>query len=165
MDHQPRWQFSLRLMLGLTAVVACTSAIVSTEPTWWSGLFLGFLTFAFPAALIMVVVYGHGYWRTFAIGALVPTLECSFVSVMAVLWAGIVTIAPNGPPQVTNIEFEALAGYFEGFAKLFHAAAAVYWTFAVVIGIFCVGVRWLLERGKARQAGRAMAAGPAATAS
>jgi len=59
MDRPPRWQFSLRLMLGFTAVVACASATVSAEPSWWSGLFLGLLTFAFPAALIMVIVYGQ----------------------------------------------------------------------------------------------------------
>jgi len=62
---------------------------------------------------------------------------------------------------VPNIEFEALINYFEDFAKLFRAGAAVYWTFAIAIGTFCVGVRWLLERGKVEPGVPTTAAGHA----
>jgi len=75
MDRSHRWQFSLTTLLILTAVVAVTSAAVSAPPSWVSGLALGFLSFAFPTAFVLVIVHGEGYWRTFCIGALVPSLE------------------------------------------------------------------------------------------
>ncbi|HEV3005888.1 MAG TPA: hypothetical protein VGX78_15585 [Pirellulales bacterium] len=251
MNHSPRWQFSLFTLLALTAVVAATAAAVSSPPNWFSGLALGFLSFAFPVAFTLVIVYGEGYWRAFCIGALAPSLEGWIMSGLAVLWVTVetfVTLAsvpaaavaptpagfsatytatvttveydspdasvdlpssPAGIDGVTTAGFEApalasdvspptptvdsagggdgigatstpavgspvtaavvappppgtITGSYgvdynvipllsESFARLYRVGGAVYWTFAVALGLFAVVVRWLIERAKVRR--------------
>jgi len=244
MDRSPRWQFSLITMLALTAVVAVTSAAVSSSANWISGMALGFLSFAFPTAFVLVIVYGEGYWRAFCIGALVPSLEGWAMSAFAVLFvavesfatsasmmstattmtpsyaapspAGIVPDAipssgfappgdqgiapvaiyedsdaapstfppspasPNGVSATTDegdvapnvgvsyssqvaipvntttsvrtygVDYRSIRPMATSFAQLFRVGGAIYWTFAALLGFFAVGVRWLIERSKAR---------------
>jgi hypothetical protein len=269
MDRSPRWQFSLLTLLALTAVVAVTSAAVTSPPNWISGMALGFLSFAFPTAFVLVIVYGEGYWRAFCIGALVPSLEGWVMSAFAVLFVAVESFAtsatmvttpappttmmtptyaapasagsvpdggivpaavppsgysapddpsgapvaiyensdvtpatappspaspnsatappppaspdsvtaavdesgdasaaaPNvgvsystsaGPITTTNIrtygvEYRAIQPMATSFAQLFRVGGAIYWTFAAILGFFAVGVRWLIERSKARR--------------
>jgi hypothetical protein len=122
MNHSPRWQFSLFTLLALTAVVAATAGAVTSPPNWFSGLTLGFLSFAFPVGFTLVIVYGEGYWRAFCIGALAPSLECWIMSGLAVLWITVETFVtssgmatavvptPTGPvtytTTVTSGEFD-----------------------------------------------------------
>jgi hypothetical protein len=251
MNHSPRWQFSLFTLLALTAVVAATAAAVSSPPNWFSGLALGFLSFAFPVAFTLVIVYGEGYWRAFCIGALAPSLEGWIMSGLAVLMvtvesfvtsAGVPTatmvapmpatvpsysvpvtgveydtsdatvdipsspagidgvttagfevptlpsdlaspmptvdsadggdgidttsnpavgspapatvVAPAPPGTVTGsygVDYDVIPLLSESFARLYRVGGAVYWTFAVALGLFAVVVRWLIERAKVRR--------------
>ncbi len=101
MDRSPRWQFSLLTLLSLTAVVAVTSAAVTSPPNWISGMALGFLSFAFPTAFVLVIVYGEGYWRAFCIGALVPSLEGWVMSAFAVLFVAVESFATSATMVTT----------------------------------------------------------------
>jgi hypothetical protein len=101
MDRSPRWQFSLLTLLALTAVVAVTSAAVTSPPNWISGMALGFLSFAFPTAFVLVIVYGEGYWRAFCIGALVPSLEGWIMSAFAVMFVAVESFATSATMVTT----------------------------------------------------------------
>jgi hypothetical protein len=253
MQYSPRWQFSLLTLFALTAVVAATCAAVTSPPHWISGLALGFLSFAFPVAFVLVIVYGEGYWRAFCIGALVPSLEGWAISGLAVLMVTLessvniaavpptttvyspsppgVYSAPVGqvslPPDPTSVtaagysdpmaapapapvpteanraleppaaaqdtpggvtaatfedpsataattapvyatsttmpaasasisfgvEYDAIRPLAASFARSFRVGGALYWTFAVALGFFAVGVRWLIERARLRRMG------------
>jgi hypothetical protein len=103
MDRSPHWQFSLLTLLALTAVVAVTSAAVTSPPNWISGMALGFLSFAFPTAFMLVIVYGEGYWRAFCIGALVPSLEGWVMSAFAVLFVAVESFATSATMVTTPV--------------------------------------------------------------
>jgi hypothetical protein len=51
-----------------------------------------------------------------------------------------------------GVAFETIEPLAAGFAQIFRVGGAVYWAFAVALGFFAVGVRWLIETGKRRRA-------------
>jgi hypothetical protein len=69
----PRFQFTIRSMLILTAIVAVLCSILFAMPDWAADLFLFFLAMFIPAILVTLLVYGTRNQRTFGVGALFPT--------------------------------------------------------------------------------------------
>jgi hypothetical protein len=66
-------QFSLRTMLLLMTVSALACGALFAAPPIVGLSIVGiFLLFFTPTVLAIVVIYGSGYGRTFAIGALIP---------------------------------------------------------------------------------------------
>jgi hypothetical protein len=65
-------RFSIRSILILTAVAALFSALLFGMPDFFA--FLGMLAISWltPTCLICAIVYGRGYTRAFAIGAIIP---------------------------------------------------------------------------------------------
>lgn len=66
-------QFSLRAMLALMTLSALACGALFAAPLRVGIPIVGISLFVFaPTVLAIVVIYGNGYTRTFAIGALVP---------------------------------------------------------------------------------------------
>lgn len=182
-------------LLACAATTAVVIAAVACPVNWFTGLVLGFLSFAFPTACVLAIVYAGGYVRTFAIGALVPSLEGWFVSAMAVLAVGAeimlpttaavpaVAMAPSPPAQGVTVKVNmsspdgtetldqvSVSSYLlipdvcRQFGETFQVAGAVYWSFSIVLGLFAVTARWLVERAKAPRGLPAAEAQPGATA-
>ena len=75
---RPKFQFTIRSMLILTAVVAVICSMVFAMPGWSGKYLFGFISVTLPGVLISILFYGTPYQKTFAAGALVP----SFISVL-----------------------------------------------------------------------------------
>jgi hypothetical protein len=73
-DIAPRrpFQFTLRTMFIVTTAVAVTLSGLCTPIAGVQALTLLFLSVAVPMILVVALVYGRGYRRTFAIGGLFP---------------------------------------------------------------------------------------------
>jgi hypothetical protein len=64
------FQYSLRTLFIITTVLAILCAGLFAAPGWMRILVLIFWLIAYPIAIISLVIYGHGYLRSFSIGAL-----------------------------------------------------------------------------------------------
>ncbi len=67
------FQFSLRSLFILTTVLAATLGLLFRAPPVVSVSTAGFFILSLPMVLVIVLIYGRGYTRTFCIGALFPT--------------------------------------------------------------------------------------------
>ncbi|MBN2216262.1 MAG: hypothetical protein JW719_02685 [Pirellulales bacterium] len=67
-----RFQFSIRSMLILTAVVAVICSVLFAMPGWLAWIILGFTFLTIPGVFISILTYGTPYQKTFAIGAMSP---------------------------------------------------------------------------------------------
>ncbi|HEV3340673.1 MAG TPA: hypothetical protein VG125_09960 [Pirellulales bacterium] len=71
-DMPSRFQFSIRLLLIATAVIAAAVAAVAAEPTWQSCLALEFLSLVFASIAILAAFKSQGSLRVFWVAAAVP---------------------------------------------------------------------------------------------
>lgn len=67
------YQFTLRALLGATALVALFGGLLFAAPPVVRGLTAIALMLLMPMVWTVVLTYGRGYVRTFAIGALLPS--------------------------------------------------------------------------------------------
>ncbi|MGH7136686.1 MAG: hypothetical protein ACREHD_13165, partial [Pirellulales bacterium] len=145
-----RPQFSLRVLLFVTAMVCLAAATLHRAPPkdWYGGdQQWGELGFAvhvqawlrlaacvvFPAALIAAAAARGGYSRAFCLGALLP----AGVPLLLVLYgtAGIL--------EFTNV--------FRGYAVLSHMLSeriGALWLCAPCVGFVCVVIRWFLSMSR-----------------
>ncbi len=134
-----RWQFGLRTMFVVTALVAFCCATLFTLPNTVAVLLLA-LAVVLPALLTTFLVYGGGYLRTFCIGALFPAGVALYPSAWFLAYLLMATAD-------RNMYWEQLAG--AEFAHLCRWIAGTSWVFAIVVGLMCVGARWAVS-GKKR---------------
>ncbi len=124
-----RLQFSLRGLLVLMTVSAFVCGLLFAAPAWVGLLLVVFQCTAMPVAVTVMIIYGRGYLRTFAIGAMFPGFLALFYS-YAVLLSGL------GDLDDESLQTRLmLAAYLVG---LF-VVMALYGGTAMV-------VRWLVER-------------------
>ena len=131
-------QFSLRTMFVLTACVAVACTVLFAVPDPLAVPLLLALTIAVPAVLATFVIYGRGYLRTFCIGALFPTATALYASAW---FLGFCLL------DADVSDWYELAT--EDAAVVYRWYAGISWVLAVVIGLICVGARWLVA-GKKR---------------
>ncbi|HWB13511.1 MAG TPA: hypothetical protein VG826_30075 [Pirellulales bacterium] len=67
-----RFQFSIRLLLVVTAAIAAAVAAVAAEPAWQSCLALEFLAMLFASIAVIAATKSHGAFRVFWIAVAVP---------------------------------------------------------------------------------------------
>ncbi|MCE5268103.1 MAG: hypothetical protein LLG00_09480, partial [Planctomycetaceae bacterium] len=63
------FQFTLSTMLIVTTLVAVACSLFFRMPIVPATFALLFVSLALPAVLTTVLIYGHGYGRTFCLGA------------------------------------------------------------------------------------------------
>ncbi len=122
-------QFSLRTILVVMTLSALLCGLLFASPGFVGMLTLFFLYTAAPVALTITIVYGRGYLRTFAIGAMFPGGLAVFFS-YAVLFSG-------------------FGGLYEGELGIRLVLCAYLVGLFVVLGLyggFAMLVRWLVER-------------------
>ncbi len=71
-DRAGKRLLHLPFLLGLFVVLAVLYALFFSPPDWLSGFALLFTLSVAPVALAVCIVYGRGFFRTFAIGAVFP---------------------------------------------------------------------------------------------
>jgi len=128
----PRFQFSPLSMFAVTTAVAVVCSLAfSMSDMVAIPLFLLF-SVVLTAVLITIIVYGRGYQRTFCIGAVVPfgvlLLTLGFVGAILFL---------EGPRTQPSTYRLVVCGC---------------WLSSLLVGVVCVGVRWLVERRPASPA-------------
>jgi hypothetical protein len=69
----PRFQFTIRSMLILTAVVAVLCSVFFAMPDWAGEMVIVFLACLVPSILVIVLTDGNRNQRAFGIGALFPS--------------------------------------------------------------------------------------------
>ena len=141
----PRFQFTISQMIVLTTVVAIFCAATFAVPTWLSIMLANCFGLLVPMVLTVVLVYGHGYERTFCIGALFP--------------AGFMGWQQFGPFAYHFIFTDFFPRNIDADAQL------KVWLFLLgvlavsgIFGVGAMGVRWTIEsrrQRKEREAGRA----------
>ena len=126
------FQFTIRSLLAVTALTAIFLSCLFGGPDWLAGFAVYLVALSGPVTLITILVYGHGYQRTFCIGAL------TFV--------GALTLFLYGDTYPLFFLLEGLEGE-EGFALRcyalvgLHAGALI----ASFFGILAIFVRQLVE--------------------
>ena len=142
-EHRP-FQFTLRTMFIVTTVVAM----------WCSGLFAPYAlsqlvtvtlwVFTVPVVLVVMLIYGRGYMRTFAIGGLFttfPLLICHVVLVYSLVMVAI-SLASGGNADWSDAFGTAIPDESRLAAGLFCAG---YTAVIFLFGFLAMGVRWMVE--------------------
>jgi hypothetical protein len=132
-----RPQFSLRSMFVLVAVVSVVLAVMFTLPDTPAGFVLLFTSFALPAGLTVVVIYGSGYLRTICIGSLFPAGTLLFG--LGLLWG--IMLVNDGPPTPDH-----LIELAQGMGQEGRAFVGFTWVLSLLTGLVAVGLRRLVER-------------------
>ena len=127
-------QFSLRTMFVVTTSLAVVLPLLLTAPLQVRVICSGVLVIMLPVVLTTALVYGHGYYRTFCIGALIP--------------AGL-TAMPVGSSWLFIASMQQSLDPFFGDTPYAPAIyVAVDFLASLLAGLVAILVRWLIERPK-----------------
>ncbi len=121
------FQFSLRTLFILTTFLAAALGMLVTAPTIVRLCTAGFFTLLLPMVLVIVLIYGRGYARTFCVGALFPSA--------ILLW----------PVSGYPVFFYAIATDFDEmgwWAGLWVASIVI---ISTIFGLLAIGVRRAIE--------------------
>ncbi len=132
-------QFGLQAMLGMTAVVAVVCTLFFSIPPVVATPLMIVLMVTLPAVLTTVLVYGRGYQRTFCLGAIFP--------------AGIMLLCTSLMLMIHSISaYQNSVATWEGFAErvgpYYRPYVALTLGAALAVGLICVVVRWIVDRGE-----------------
>ncbi len=127
---RPRFQFSLRLVLGVITAFAIVLAGLTTGPERRAVLTAISLSLCYPAALTIMVIRGRGYIRAFCVGALVPA--AGMLPVALFFGAGALEMSSTSGPSDT-MRFYAVMFLACSFGP------------TVLFGLLAIGVRYLVE--------------------
>jgi hypothetical protein len=135
-----RFQFSIRWLLAVTAIVGVALAALSAKPNWISGGVIQLIFLMMPGLVAILLVVGRGNVRAFAIGALVPAL----IGVPIVVWfliAGGLQVAGSFPPYTAV----GMAEYLFGRPVVVMRVFAIFiWSATLFGGTAAVVIRWLV---------------------
>jgi hypothetical protein len=134
------FQYSLKTLFALTAVVAILCSLVISSPISVAAVTALFLMTMVPAGLIAMLIYDRGYLRTFAAGALFPAVAIlhwspTFYSYMIFQFG-----TSSGPVR---------AGLKTDMDRMYLAISIVI-GFGMILsaGLLAVFVRWLIESSR-----------------
>lgn len=137
-----RFQFSVRALLLVTALVAAVSWLTYLAPSSIGIPALSVLTMVLASSLIIVLVYGDVSGRPFCIGALVP-LVTSLLQGHAD--EGPFNLKTFGASMASSEP--AMAEFFDGI----QGELGMFILSGVVTGLLAVGLHWWLTSGHARE--------------
>ncbi len=129
-------QFSMRSMFVATAVVAVLCSLgLATPPAFAAPVFM-LLSLALPGLLGVLMVYGRGNWRTFAVAAMFPAGGWAIVACLAPI-----VFAVDQRDQ----NLGALAGRLKQMGIGYQLCSAVVILLAMVVGVLGIVVRRAVE--------------------
>jgi uncharacterized membrane protein len=132
-----KFQFSIRFLLLLSAVVGLTVASYLWRPSMYSLAARGALTVIIASLLIVASIFSMGAKRAFLIGAAVPPVLAAFVCALVALQ---LAVAYRSLGASVDQQIEQVANILR-----FNVA---YWCFAPVNGAICALAYWLLHRNE-----------------
>jgi hypothetical protein len=131
------FQFSLRALFGLTTAVAVICAGLFSPVAWVQIVTACYLAVTVPMALVIALIYGGGYLRTFAIGAMFP----ASLIMWGALWFAVLFIfngSLDGP--VSRLFSDS-----DQDRLLLGVAVSIATTLVMLGGLIAMGVRWMVE--------------------
>ncbi len=130
----PRFQFGLGTLFWITTATAIVFAVTFRVPAVVAIPLMLFMSAALlPAVWTTIIVYGRSYQRTFSIGAMFPSGMLMFFAFFATLDRGMSFYRWNSPlPSEDDFWFRIVMFGF--------------WLSSVLVGLACVGIRWLVEK-------------------
>ena len=131
-----RFQFSIRWIIAVTAIVGVALAALSAEPSRISGCLIQLIFLIMPGLVAVMLFSGRGYIRSFAMGAVVPTLIGAAI-------AGRLIIAGNVWTDAWKVS-ELIWYMFGQRADLFRFFAIYIWSATLLGGTAAVVIRWLV---------------------
>lgn len=132
-----RFQFTLRTMLIGTTVAAVALSGVFAGPDSLAAWTVAVLSLSVPMVLIVALIYGRGYKRTFCIGALFPASWSALVGTLF-----LIDPPYYEPPYYMNsLEPRLYLGLY-----MLVACFVI-----VAFGLLAMGVRWMVERAEPQQ--------------
>jgi len=136
--HRPV-QFSLRALLVVTTVAAVLCALLMEGPPmvrWSTGFALFFLL---PLLRTVMLAYGRGYQRTFAIGAMFP---CGILLLSVGVGIYFYALAVSDGPRPT---WEQVGRYLSNAAPALASIAGMNLVLSILFGVVALGLRWMIE--------------------
>ncbi|MCX7429234.1 MAG: hypothetical protein NTW96_26855 [Planctomycetia bacterium] len=134
----PRFQFTIRSMLILTAVVAVFCSVFFAMPAWAGDVAITFLVFLIPSILVTLLIYGNRDQRTFSIGALFPS--------------GLTLLVAFGICDLKIADFHGLLPFsINHDGKL---SVVLFWGVGALNGYLCVLTRRWIEKGRETEKGK-----------
>lgn len=133
--NQSTWQFSLAKMFVLTTLVAAACSLLFAMPDWTAFPLMVLAGLVIPPALVTAIIYGRGYPRTFAIGALFPTgpfLLVTYYQAIETFSLWYRNGLDNTRVQSDILEMRIMLGAI--------------WVCAIVSGLVCLLTRRLVEK-------------------
>lgn len=128
----PRFQFSIAALLWVTLILAILLTILFRLPFVAAYPLVFFVSIGvLPAAWTTLIIYGRGYQRTLAIGAMFPSGFCQLFALMA-MFEHAIPIHSWNPPGDEDL--------------LFRFVFAGFWASSIVVGLICMGLRRLVEK-------------------
>jgi hypothetical protein len=135
---EPRpFQFTLRTMFIITTAVAVACGGLSTPIAGVQAATLLYLALAAPMMLTIALIYGRGYTRTFAIGAMFP-------AALALLYAFGSLIDSIEPSQ------QQFWKYQEPHREIVPIVGIVL-AIIILTGLAAMGIRWMVESPEREQ--------------
>jgi len=132
-------RFNIRGLLTITAITAVAIGIVFNASDFIAGVMLLSLTFGLPAWFTVVLVYGRGLQRTFAIGAIFPAGVCLVLFSLAMFG----DVIFGGPIS----RYREFVEFFNGVGNKFRGLAAIQWALMIVVGLLSIVLRLTLQSG------------------
>ncbi len=140
--HGGSFRFSLLALLLLTAMVAVSCSLLFASQGWVRVFSIIIFVFAFPTVWVATLIYGRGYLRTFAIGALCSGGTVAVFSGLLLIYVSFAMISSY------SASWSELA---EQFAEVTFGPAvsvACFFGINVITGRIAVATRWMIESSR-----------------
>jgi hypothetical protein len=129
-----RFQFSIRMLLLATALIASALGAILAKQSWQAGLWVAFVAHMLPSAFLAGALYTRGPSQAFCAGAVFPATAALLFLVFE-SWA----------TSSSTVE-DPFVDFFESIADSGSKnILTVFWSGIPVIGILCMTFRWLLK--------------------
>jgi len=133
-----QFQFSIRWIFAVTALVGLALAALSARPSWISGLLIQLIFLAMPGLVATLLVVGRSYVRAFAMGAVAPALIGVPIVVSFSVVRGLNLVGYLRSP------YELAEYLFGGPAGVMRVLALFLWSATLLGGTAAVIIRWLV---------------------
>lgn len=136
-------KFGIRTVMLLTAAFAIAIAAIFVFPRDIAAFVLIYFNLIVTSAFLAVVIYDEGWWRAFAVGALVPFIFGAVFMPIYILNAPspMYSYEPVGSDILTHWNFITAR------VELLKTSSATIWSGAIVAGLTSMLVRSLVRRG------------------
>ncbi|NQU25180.1 MAG: hypothetical protein HQ567_28160 [Candidatus Nealsonbacteria bacterium] len=137
------FRFSLLALLIFTAVNAATCSLLFASPGWVRFCSIMIFAFAFSTVWVAAMVYGRGYLRTFAIGALCSAAAGTLFAAFFLAYMSLGLMTSNYPSS-----WDSWAEEFEHLKFEPALATLIFFGLNIFTGLLGVTTRWLIESSR-----------------